>query len=57
MVDQPVDATRRADNSNKRALVLAGGGAAGNAWEIGLIAGRQTQFAGDRKTAGGGHAR
>jgi len=38
MVDQPVDATRRADNSNKRALVLAGGGAAGNAWELGLIA-------------------
>ena len=29
----------RADNSNKRALVLAGGGAAGNAWELGLIAG------------------
>jgi len=26
-------------NSNKRALVLAGGGAAGNAWELGLIAG------------------
>jgi NTE family protein len=26
-------------NSNTRALVLAGGGAAGNAWELGLIAG------------------
>ena len=26
-------------NSSKRALVLAGGGAAGNAWELGLIAG------------------
>src|SRR6185369_10234791 len=25
--------------SDKRALVLAGGGAAGNAWELGLIAG------------------
>src|SRR5215472_5413147 len=36
---QQVDATRRAGNSNKRALVLAGGGAAGNAWELGLIAG------------------
>ena len=31
--------TRQAGNSNKRALVLAGGGAAGNAWELGLIAG------------------
>jgi NTE family protein len=27
------------DNSTKRALVLAGAGAAGNAWELGLIAG------------------
>src|ERR1700728_4683554 len=26
-------------NSGKRALVLAGGGAAGNAWQLGLIAG------------------
>src|SRR6476659_7614406 len=26
-------------NSTTRALVLAGGGAAGNAWELGLIAG------------------
>jgi NTE family protein len=39
MPGQQVDATRQAGNSNKRALVLAGGGAAGNAWEIGLIAG------------------
>src|SRR5260370_34055466 len=39
MPDQQVDATRQARNSNKRALVLAGGGAAGNAWELGLIAG------------------
>ncbi|WP_426563271.1 patatin-like phospholipase family protein [Angustibacter sp. McL0619] len=37
--DQQVDATRPAGNSDKRALVLAGGGAAGNAWELGLIAG------------------
>jgi NTE family protein len=36
---QQADATRQAANSNKRALVLAGGGAAGNAWELGLIAG------------------
>jgi NTE family protein len=39
MPDQQVDATRQAGNSDKRALVLAGGGAAGNAWELGLIAG------------------
>ena len=39
MPDQQVDATRQAGNANKRALVLAGGGAAGNAWELGLIAG------------------
>jgi NTE family protein len=39
MPDQQVDATRHAGNSNKRTLVLAGGGAAGNAWELGLIAG------------------
>jgi NTE family protein len=39
MPDQQVDATRQTGNSNKRALVLAGGGAAGNAWELGLIAG------------------
>src|SRR3954470_6645355 len=38
--DQQLDAAvRQAGNSNKRALVLAGGGAAGNAWELGLIAG------------------
>jgi NTE family protein len=36
MPDQHVDATSK---SNTRALVLAGGGAAGNAWELGLIAG------------------
>jgi NTE family protein len=39
MPDQHVDATRQAGNANKRALVLAGGGAAGNAWELGLVAG------------------
>jgi NTE family protein len=39
MPDQQVDATRQAGTSTKRALVLAGGGAAGNAWELGLIAG------------------
>ena len=39
MPDEQVDATGQAGNSNKRALVLAGGGAAGNAWELGLIAG------------------
>jgi NTE family protein len=37
--DQQVHATRRAADPNRRALVLAGGGAAGNAWELGLIAG------------------
>ena len=36
---QQADTTRQAGNSGKRALVLAGGGAAGNAWELGLIAG------------------
>src|SRR5260370_10184244 len=35
MPDQQVGAARQAGNSNKRALVLAGGGAAGNAWELG----------------------
>jgi NTE family protein len=39
MLDQQVDATRQAGKSDNRALVLAGGGAAGNAWELGLIAG------------------
>ena len=33
------DAGPQTDNSHKRALVLAGAGAAGNAWELGLIAG------------------
>jgi NTE family protein len=33
------NSTTQAGNSDKRALVLAGGGAAGNAWELGLIAG------------------
>ena len=38
--DQPqVDATRRARAAGERALVLGGGGAAGNAWLIGIIAG------------------
>ena len=38
--DQPqIDATRRAPAAGERALVLGGGGAAGNAWEIGVIAG------------------
>src|SRR4051794_8886699 len=37
--DQQVEATRHGGTSTKRALVLAGGGAAGNAWELGLIAG------------------
>src|SRR5258707_1771819 len=39
MPDQQVDATRQAGNSNKRALVFARGGAAGNSLELGLIAG------------------
>ena len=39
MPDQQVDGTRQAANSSKRALVLADGGAAGNAWALGLIAG------------------
>ncbi|GAB3066568.1 patatin-like phospholipase family protein [Intrasporangium mesophilum] len=37
--DQQVDATSQAGSRDGRALVLAGGGAAGNAWELGLIAG------------------
>src|SRR5215218_6788661 len=37
--NQQVDAIRPAGASDKRALVLAGAGAAGNAWELGLIAG------------------
>jgi NTE family protein len=39
MPDQQGNATRQAGNPNKRALVLAGAGAVGNAWELGLIAG------------------
>ncbi|HKU28990.1 MAG TPA: patatin-like phospholipase family protein [Arthrobacter sp.] len=43
-LNQPVSALRadpssQANSSNKRALVLAGAGSSGNAWEIGLIAG------------------
>jgi NTE family protein len=34
-----VDAIRRAPAAGERALVLGGGGSAGNAWEIGVIAG------------------
>jgi NTE family protein len=37
--DQQVDDIRRAPAAGERALVLGGGGAAGNAWEIGVIAG------------------
>lgn len=38
--DQPqVDATRRVRAAGERALVLHGGGSAGNAWEIGVVAG------------------
>jgi NTE family protein len=39
MLDEHADATEQAGKSSQRALVLAGGGAAGNAWELGLIAG------------------
>src|SRR3954464_13663336 len=39
MPDQQVDPARQAGNSKTRALVLAGAGAAGNAWQLGLIAG------------------
>ena len=34
-----VDATKRVPAAGERALVLGGGGSAGNAWEIGVIAG------------------
>jgi NTE family protein len=34
-----VDATRRVRAAGERALVLGGGGSAGNAWLIGVIAG------------------
>ena len=38
--DQPqVDATSRVRAAGERALVLHGGGSAGNAWEIGVVAG------------------
>ncbi|MDQ4489387.1 patatin-like phospholipase family protein [Sinomonas sp. ASV486] len=37
--DQHADAISSPENSHQRALVLAGGGAAGNAWQLGLIAG------------------
>jgi NTE family protein len=38
--DQPqADATRRVPAAGERALVLGGGGSAGNAWSIGVIAG------------------
>jgi NTE family protein len=37
--DQQVDASRRSRAAGERALVLGGGGSAGNAWEIGVIAG------------------
>ena len=36
---QQTDAIRRARAAGERALVLGGGGGAGNAWEIGVIAG------------------
>ena len=39
MPGQEVEATVAAVNAHRRALVLAGGGAAGHAWELGLIAG------------------
>jgi NTE family protein len=38
-VHQAIDAIRTAGAPDKRALVLAGAGAAGNAWELGLVAG------------------
>ena len=37
--DQQAGATRRAPVAGERALVFGGGGGAGNAWEIGVIAG------------------
>src|SRR5262250_2882961 len=37
--DQQAGAIRRARAAGERALVLGGGGGAGNAWEIGVIAG------------------
>jgi hypothetical protein len=38
-VQRQVDAIRRAPDPGERALVLGGGGSAGNAWLIGVIAG------------------
>jgi NTE family protein len=35
----PVDPATSSDISNQRALVIAGGGAAGNAWALGVVAG------------------
>src|SRR5947209_603588 len=37
--DQQLDGPLQAARPDQRALVLAGGGAAGNAWELGLVAG------------------
>jgi NTE family protein len=39
MPGQQADATSHAADSNERALVLGGGGSAGNAWVIGVVAG------------------
>jgi NTE family protein len=39
IAERTFDAIRRARAAGERALVLGGGGAAGNAWEIGVIAG------------------
>ena len=39
MPDPDVDTADRGSDPRRRALVLAGGGAAGNAWELGLVAG------------------
>jgi NTE family protein len=36
---RPVDASRRVRTAGERALILGGGGSAGNAWLIGVIAG------------------
>ena len=55
MPGQQADVSRQAVNSHRRALVLAGGGAAGNAWELGLIAGLSD--AGVDLTAGRSHHR
>ncbi|MEO6797175.1 MAG: patatin-like phospholipase family protein [Candidatus Dormibacter sp.] len=39
LADQQLDASRRSRAAGERALVLGGGGSAGNAWLIGVIAG------------------